>query len=70
MKVFMALMRWLRQCWNLLGISKAVGETTDIVTKEMYSFTDKGGEQICLRPENTAGIARALSRAGLKYATV
>ena len=45
---------------------RPLGETTDIVTKEMYSFTDKGGEQICLRPENTAGIARAFVSGGLQ----
>lgn len=37
---------------------KNLGETSDIVSKEMYSFTDKGGEQFTLRPEATASIAR------------
>jgi histidyl-tRNA synthetase len=36
-----------------------LGETTDVVSKEMYSFEDRGGESITLRPEFTAGIARA-----------
>ncbi len=38
---------------------RTLGETSDIVTKEMYSFTDRGGEMLTLRPENTAGVARA-----------
>ncbi len=39
--------------------SRAIGETTDVVSKEMYSFEDRGGESLTLRPEFTAGIARA-----------
>jgi histidyl-tRNA synthetase len=39
--------------------AKGTGETTDIVQKEMYSFTDKGGERITLRPEATPGLVRA-----------
>ena len=39
--------------------ARSIGETTDIVTKEMYSFEDRGGESLTLRPEFTAGIARA-----------
>lgn len=39
--------------------SRAIGETTDVVSKEMYSFADRGGESLTLRPEFTAGIARA-----------
>jgi histidyl-tRNA synthetase len=38
---------------------RGVGETTDIVEKEMYTFTDKGGRSITLRPEGTAGVVRA-----------
>ncbi|HWQ61527.1 MAG TPA: histidine--tRNA ligase [Negativicutes bacterium] len=38
---------------------RGIGETTDIVQKEMYTFTDKGGRSITLRPENTAGFVRA-----------
>ncbi|MBN8828675.1 MAG: histidine--tRNA ligase [Sphingobacteriia bacterium] len=38
---------------------KTLGEETDVVTKEMYTFLDKGGEEITLRPEFTAGICRA-----------
>jgi len=44
---------------------RTLGDTTDIVTKEMYSFTDKGGEEVTLRPEGTAGIARMLISGGL-----
>ncbi len=44
---------------------RTLGETSDIVTKEMYTFTDRGGEQLTLRPEATAGIARALISGGL-----
>ncbi|MFX6853754.1 ATP phosphoribosyltransferase regulatory subunit, partial [Acinetobacter baumannii] len=39
--------------------ARSMGETSDVVSKEMYSFTDKGGENLTLRPEYTAGIARA-----------
>src|SRR5687768_17195139 len=39
--------------------ARTIGETTDVVSKEMYSFDDRGGESITLRPEFTAGIARA-----------
>ena len=40
--------------------NRAVGDTTDVVTKEMYSFNDKKGRSITLRPEGTAGIVRSL----------
>jgi histidyl-tRNA synthetase len=40
--------------------ARTLGETSDIVTKEMYTFEDRGGERITLRPEFTAGVARAL----------
>jgi histidyl-tRNA synthetase len=40
--------------------ARTLGETSDIVNKEMYSFEDRGGERITLRPEFTAGVARAL----------
>ena len=39
--------------------TRSVGDTTDIVQKEMYSFTDKGGRDITLKPEGTAGVVRA-----------
>ncbi|WP_374296036.1 histidine--tRNA ligase [Sphingomonas sp.] len=39
--------------------ARSIGETTDVVSKEMYSFPDRGGDPLTLRPEFTAGIARA-----------
>ncbi len=45
--------------------SRTLGETSDVVTKEMYSFADRGGESLTLRPEATAGICRALVSNGL-----
>ena len=39
--------------------ARTIGETTDVVSKEMYSFEDKSGDNVTLRPEFTAGIARA-----------
>lgn len=44
---------------------RSVGETTDVVQKEMYTFEDKGGRSITLRPEGTAGAARAFLEHGL-----
>ena len=44
---------------------RGVGETTDVVQKEMYTFDDKGGRSITLRPEGTAGAARAFLEHGL-----
>lgn len=38
---------------------RSVGESTDIVHKEMYTFVDRGGRSVTMRPENTAGVARA-----------
>ncbi len=49
--------------------SRTLGDTSDVVTKEMYSFEDKGGEAITLRPENTAGVARAFISNGLAQQT-
>jgi histidyl-tRNA synthetase len=45
--------------------ARTLGETSDVVSKEMYTFTDRGGDSITLRPENTAGVARALISGGL-----
>jgi histidyl-tRNA synthetase len=44
---------------------RPIGEHTDIVAKEMYTFADRGGEEITLRPENTAGVVRAVISNGL-----
>ncbi len=55
--------------------ARSLGETTDVVSKEMYSFEDRGGDSLTLRPEFTAGIARAFltngwqQHAPLKVAT-
>ena len=49
--------------------SRPIGEHTDIVAKEMYTFTDRGGEEVTLRPENTAGVVRAVLSNGLTQAT-
>jgi histidyl-tRNA synthetase len=55
--------------------SRSLGETTDVVSKEMYSFEDRNGESLTLRPEFTAGMARAFltngwqQHAPLKLAT-
>ncbi len=68
--------RKLSECYGYLEIavpvfeftevfSRTLGETSDIVTKEMYTFSMKEGEQITLRPEATAGIVRALISGGL-----
>ena len=45
---------------------RGVGETTDVVTKEMYTFKDKGDRSITLKPEGTAGVARAFIENGLQ----
>src|SRR5689334_23889483 len=45
--------------------ARPIGETTDIVSKEMYTFTDRGGDEITLRPEYTAGLVRAVLSDGL-----
>ncbi len=46
--------------------ARTLGDTSDIVTKEMYTFEDRGGESITLRPEGTAGVARAFISNGLQ----
>ena len=48
--------------------AKGTGETTDIVQKEMYAFTDKGGERVTLRPEATPSIVRAFAEHSLEQA--
>ncbi|HEY0522133.1 MAG TPA: histidine--tRNA ligase [Stellaceae bacterium] len=45
--------------------ARPIGETTDIVSKEMYTFEDRGGEEVTLRPEATAGVVRAVLSNGL-----
>jgi histidyl-tRNA synthetase len=51
--------------------ARAIGETTDVVSKEMYTFEDRGGDWITLRPEFTAGICRAyLSEGWQQFGTL
>ena len=45
--------------------ARGVGDTTDVVTKEMYTFNDKGGRSITLRPEGTAGVVRSYIENGM-----
>lgn len=45
--------------------NRSVGDTTDVVQKEMYTFEDKGGRSVTLRPEGTAGTVRAVMQNGL-----
>ena len=45
--------------------ARPIGEHTDIVAKEMYTFNDRGGEEVTLRPENTAGVVRSVISNGL-----
>ena len=45
--------------------ARTLGDVSDIVTKEMYTFQDRGGESLTLRPENTAGVVRAFLSNGL-----
>jgi histidyl-tRNA synthetase len=47
--------------------SRAIGEVTDIVEKEMYTFTDRNGDSLTLRPEGTAGCVRAATQRGLLH---
>ena len=46
---------------------RGVGESTDVVAKEMYTFDDRGGRSITLRPEGTAPVVRAVLEAGLEH---
>ena len=46
--------------------ARSLGETTDVVSKEMYSFEDRGGDSLTLRPEFTAGLVRAYLTEGWK----
>ncbi len=47
---------------------RAIGDTSDVVEKEMYSFEDRGGDHLSLRPEGTASVVRAALQHGLLYA--
>jgi histidyl-tRNA synthetase len=50
--------------------TRAIGSATDVVSKEMYSFDDRNGESLSLRPEGTAGVVRAALQNGLLYGPV
>jgi len=50
--------------------TRAIGTATDVVSKEMYSFDDRNGESLSLRPEGTAGVVRAALQNGLLYGPV
>ena len=47
--------------------TRAIGQTTDVVEKEMYAFADRNGDQLALRPEGTAGVVRAAIQHGLLH---
>ncbi len=49
---------------------RGVGESTDVVSKEMYVFTDRGGRSLALRPEGTAGVMRLINEHGLAKANL
>ena len=58
--------QWATPVFEATGVfSRTLGDTSDVVTREMYTFEDRGGESITLRPEGTAGICRALISNGL-----
>ncbi|MCP4045089.1 MAG: histidine--tRNA ligase, partial [Gammaproteobacteria bacterium] len=50
--------------------TRGIGSATDVVSKEMYSFDDRNGESLSLRPEGTAGVVRAALQNGLLYGPV
>lgn len=52
---------WMTPIFEETGVfARSLGDTSDIVSKEMYNFQDRGGDSLTLRPEGTAGICRAL----------
>lgn len=53
---------------DTLLYNRGVGDTTDVVTKEMYTFDDKGGRSLTLRPEGTAGVVRSFVENGMNSA--
>ncbi|RVT97560.1 histidine--tRNA ligase [Rhodovarius crocodyli] len=57
---------WFTPIFEDTGVfARGLGDTSDVVSKEMYSFEDRGGDSITLRPEGTAGVCRALVSNGL-----
>ncbi|MDU4313653.1 MAG: histidine--tRNA ligase [Klebsiella michiganensis] len=53
--------------WQRIEFKRAIGEVTDVVEKEMYTFEDRNGDSLTLRPEGTAGCVRAGIEHGLLY---
>ncbi|HSH27827.1 MAG TPA: histidine--tRNA ligase, partial [Wenzhouxiangella sp.] len=47
--------------------TRAIGQSTDVVEKEMYAFEDRNGDMLCLRPEGTAGVVRSAIQHGLLH---
>jgi histidyl-tRNA synthetase len=57
---------WATPIFEATGVfARSLGETSDVVSKEMYTFEDRGGDSLTLRPEGTAGVCRALVSNGL-----
>lgn len=57
---------WQTPIFEETGVfARSLGDTSDVVSKEMYTFTDRGGDSLTLRPEGTASICRALVTNGL-----
>ena len=60
------LEEWATPIFEDTGVfARGLGDTSDVVSKEMYTFTDRGGDSVTLRPEGTAGVCRALVSNGL-----
>lgn len=58
---FYGFEEWITPVFEETGVfARSLGDTSDIVSKEMYVFQDRGGDSLTLRPEGTAGICRAL----------
>lgn len=55
----------LRLCLSTQSCSRGVGDTTDVVEKQMYTFEDKGGRSVTLIPEGTAGVVRSMLQSGI-----
>ena len=61
-----ALEEWATPIFESTSVfARSLGETSDVVSKEMYTFEDRGGDSLTLRPEGTAGVCRALVSNGL-----
>ncbi|MBC9210000.1 histidine--tRNA ligase [Roseomonas aerophila] len=61
-----AMEEWATPIFEATSVfARSLGETSDVVSKEMYTFEDRGGDSLTLRPEGTAGVCRALVSNGL-----